>query len=254
MLEALCHGENSFVTLTYAAERFELVPKDLQDWLKRFRRAVSPKKIRFFAVGEYGDRTQRPHYHAAVFGHPPCYGGISNRLRGEPCPCPSCSVVRSTWSYGHVLVGRLEIKSAQYIAGYVTKKMTHREDPRLFGRSPEFGRMSLRPGIGANAMHDVASALLQYNLEKTRTDVPAALKIGGRAFPLGRYLRGKLREYVGHDKKSPEGSLQELENQLSIVRSYSFATGQSVQAVFEELNQPYASALHALNQREGKTL
>lgn len=253
MLESLLHANSSFITLTYAEERYDLVPKDLQDWLKRFRRAVSPAKLRFFAVGEYGDRTQRPHYHAAIFGHPACYGGISNRLRGEPCPCPACSVVRETWGFGHVMVARLEMKSAQYIAGYVTKKMTSRDHPGLYGRHPEFARMSLRPGIGANAMHDVASVLMQYGLEN-KGDVPPALRFGSRIMPLGRYLRSRLRVLVGKDEKSPEASLQALENQLQIVRSYSFATGKSVQSVFAELNQPYAAAIGARLSIEERSL
>lgn len=113
--------------------------------------------------------------------------------------------------------------------------------------------MSLRPGIGANAMHDVASVLMQYSLEE-KGDVPAALRFGSRLMPLGRYLRNHLRMLVGHEKKSPEGSLQQLKNQLSIVRAYSLAVNKPVKEVFEELNRPYANALQALNQREGKSL
>lgn len=117
--------------------------------------------------------------------------------------------------------------SAQYVAGYVTKKMTAKDDPRLVGRHPEFARMSLRPGIGAGMMSDVASTLMQFNLEKTQPDVPSALRHGGRTFPLGRYLRRRLRKECGLDEKAPQSSLLELEEKMRDVYARSI-TGPEV--------------------------
>ena len=42
------------------------------------------------------------------------------------------------------------------------QKMTAKDDPRLSGRPPEFCRMSLKPGIGADAMWDVASDFRRF--------------------------------------------------------------------------------------------
>lgn len=36
-------------------------------------------------------------------------------------------------------------------------------------------------------------------------DVPSSLRTGGKLAPLGRYLRGKLREEYGMDSKTPDG-------------------------------------------------
>lgn len=149
------------------------------------------------------------------------------------------------------MVGTLTDKSAQYIAGYVTKKMTRSDDPRLQGRLPEFARMSLRPGIGATAMWNVASELMRYNLEEAR-DVPLALRSGGKIAPIGRYLRGKVREMVGKDKKAPAWALQEAANKLSILRAYAFQANRSVASVFQEINQPYSDALQARLTIRGK--
>lgn len=245
LLEALSHGEKncSFVTLTYEdmpADRSVSVA-ELQLWLKRLRKYLSPRRVRYFCVGEYGDRSWRPHYHAALFGLGPCSaGGVGV---GE-CECAACSAVRQTWGFGHVMVAPLTKASAQYIAGYVTKKMTSNRDERLDGRSPEFARMSLRPGIGADAMWDVASVLLRYGLE-TRGDVPAQLRYGATVLPLGRYLQKKLRIMVGKDEKAPPEALQEGANKLSILRSFAFANDRSVASVFQEINEPYASRLAA---------
>lgn len=81
--------------------------------------------------------------------------------------------------------------------------MTRTDDPRLEGRWPEFARMSRRPGIGQSAMHDIASTLMQFNLEKSESDVPVTLAHGTSQQPLGRYLRQNLRRMMGKDEKAP---------------------------------------------------
>lgn len=190
-----------------------LVPSDVQLFLKRLRTFYAPIRLRYFAVGEYGDQTGRPHYHLAIFGVGPLsIAGLSVptkvvqpfKLTTSGLPVYIGDPLYSIWGKGHVFVGDLTKDSAQYIAGYVTKKMTNGKDQKtlqwLNGRHPEFARMSLRPGIGATAMEDVASVLFTEvgQLSMTSTgDVPSVLAHGKKKFPLGRYLRRKLRENLG---------------------------------------------------------
>lgn len=181
MLEAVMHPAASFVTLTYeeVPDGGSLVPQHLQLWLKRFRYFTG--SFRYYAVGEYGDRTERPHYHVALFGH------------GRECT----EVVHSSWGLGHVHVGDLTLESAAYVAGYVTKKLTSPDDPRLQGRQPEFARMSLRPGIGAYSMEEIARCLQSkagWDEIERLGDVPTVLRHGRKLLPLGRYLRRRLRK------------------------------------------------------------
>lgn len=82
--------------------------------------------------------------------------------------------------------------------------MTSEDDERLDGRHPEFARMSLRPGLGAHMMDEVASAILENDLHLTMEDVPAGLRHGSQIWPLDRYLRERLRERIGRDKKTPQ--------------------------------------------------
>lgn len=214
MLEAMQHEVSSFVTLTYSdgtvPQDGSLRPGDLQKWLKRLRKRVG--FIRFFAVGEYGDRTMRPHYHAALFGLGSCLKPW--HPKGKECPCPNCSVVRETWGFGHVMCAELNVRTAQYITGYVAKKFTRPDNPALGGRHPEFARMSLRPGIGAGAVPDVASVLMQWKLEESQVDVPVALRHGAKELPLGRYLRRLLRLQVGLDENAPPEVIEALRSGL----------------------------------------
>lgn len=238
-MEATLHGFNSFATLTYSEDRVpvggSLVPRDLQLFFKRLRKAYNGNAVRYFAVGEYGDQSARPHYHAALFGLPPC----ENRGVIGSCVCGPCSVVRETWGSGHVMLGELSTSSAAYIAGYVVKKWTSAAVPALNGRHPEFARMSLRPGIGAGVLPDVALGLIRSRYTEVQPDVPTALRHGSTVLPLGRYLTGKLREELGRPKQSP--SLAGVE-ELRLVREYSFSVGQSVKQTFVELageERPY---------------
>lgn len=224
-VEAAQYKDNAFVTLTYdpALEPRELVPGDLQGFIKRLRDRYAKGhggKFRFFGVGEYGDQAGRPHFHVMLFNYPTCIYRRSQfaRFGGVKC-CHWCDMVRSAWGKGNVFLGEVENDSAGYISGYVTKKMTARDDPRLNGRHPEFARMSLKPGIGADAMFDVAHTLLSYqNTLDTLTDVPGELRIGPASRPLGRYLKKRLRKYVGRDEKAPDAVLQEIQAQMLPVR------------------------------------
>lgn len=243
LLEQLQHGDSSFVTFTYNDESLpadgSLDPKHMQDWLKRFRKAIQPVKVRYFLVGEYGDVTERPHYHAAIFGYPPCHYLRSRYSSRRSSCCLICDQLRDTWGKGHILSGTLEEHSAQYVAGYVTKKLTAKDDARLKGRHPEFARMSLRPGIGADAIHEIASVFLLLNLEDTQADVPSALRHGSRLWPLGQFLRRKLREATFGQASTPEAAKRIIEESLRPLfdasRSFVEASPEVKRLVYKDL-------------------
>lgn len=207
MLEAAQYEHNAFVTLTYRDENLpgdlSVRPQVLSAFIKRLRDRID-FKVRYFGVGEYGDASGRPHYHLALFGYPTCNYGITRRR--ETC-CGNCDTIVAAWGQGQVLLGQLEPRSAAYIAGYINKKMTGEEDPRLEGRAPEFARMSLRPGIGVGMMHELASTLMEHKLDERMIDVPVTLRHGTKEMPLGRFLRRKLRTFIGRSENAPEAAL-----------------------------------------------
>lgn len=199
LLESFKHGDSCFVTLTYDDKNKpsdnSLYPKDTQLWFKRIRKVLAPQEIRYFMVGEYGDQTQRPHYHGVLFGLDAATAGGSDGQSG---------IVRDTWGLGFSYVGAFNIDVAQYVAGYVTKKMTQGKDKRLYGRHPEFARMSLRPGIGAFSAEDFARVLASpFGLVsiKESGDVPTSFRLASKSLPLGRYIRGKIRELLTPGQK-----------------------------------------------------
>lgn len=223
MLEAREQKDNAFITLTYDDENLPpggtLDPAAARNFLKRLRKAFQPQRFRYFLVGEYGEQTERPHYHAALFGVPSCRWGGSRYTKARSSCCVECDRIRKAWPAGSIFVGDLTAESAAYVAGYVTKKLTSKDDERLHGRYPEFARMSNRPGIGAHFMDDVASSLLEHSSVLDRChDVPSQLCHGGRSWPLGRYLRRRLRERVGRAPDAPKETLEEYKARLHLVR------------------------------------
>lgn len=107
------------------------------------------------------------------------------------------------------------LAGAEYVSQYAVKKMTREDDIRLKGRRPEFARMSLKPGLGHDFMWELASTLLQYpeRLEEM-VDVPTSLRMNGKKWPLGKYLRTKLREFVGRDPGTPPEVMEEILKEL----------------------------------------
>lgn len=220
-LESLSHEENSFVTLTYNDDHLpdgcNLKPEHPRLWLKRLRKAIQPAKVRFFLVGEYGNEGNRPinpHYHLSIFGM-----GAYSPVRYSDRVITFEELVSILWEKGFVQVREFNELTAQYVAGYVVKKLHDDQYQNLQGLSPEFARMSNRPGLGSLAMKQIATTIsqspaLMLELEKTG-DVPQQLQIGRRKIPLGRYLLRKLREEIGF---TPE-YIEEIKAQRTLVRA-----------------------------------
>lgn len=108
--------------------------------------------------------------------------------------------------------------------------MTKPDDARLEGRLPEFARMSLRPGIGLGMAHEIASTLMEHKLDERMIDVPLSLQHGRAKWPLGRYLRRKLRTFVGREENAPPEALAPQEEEMHALREAAWNSKTSVKA------------------------
>ena len=194
MLESKSHINNIFVTLTYDDNKVPmndnadliLFKPDVQNFMKRLRRRRNNERIRYFAVGEYGSQTNRPHYHLCLFGL---------HETDEPD-------IEKAWSeqgerIGITHVGEINSESARYIAGYTIKKLTRPNDERLMGKPPEFMISSKRNGgIGHDEVVRIAKRL-KNNPYLDTDEILNTFTIGGKAFPLGGYLTNVLFNNLG---------------------------------------------------------
>lgn len=158
--ESKMHDENVFVTLTYDDDNLpagrSLVKRDLQLFMKRLRKS-RPEKVRFYACGEYGDVTERPHYHILLFGT-----DFPDKKKYKENPSGGylydSSELRELWPFGSNLLGDVTFDSAAYVARYCMKKITgDHAEWHYAGREPEFSLMSRRPGIGATWLEKYGS-------------------------------------------------------------------------------------------------
>ncbi|ALS03690.1 VP4 [Gokushovirus WZ-2015a] len=150
--EASLHDLNVFLTLTYDDDHLppggSLVKKDFQDFMKRLR-FQHEGRIRYFACGEYGDQTERPHYHAIIFGAD-FADKRAHSKNDQGDQLYTSDLLDSLWGKGKCFIGSVSIESAHYVAKYCIKKVNGQLAAGHYGaRSPEFALMSLKPGIGA---------------------------------------------------------------------------------------------------------
>ena len=84
-------------------------------------------------------------------------------------------------------VGEVSRKSIQYVAGYITKKMTSDDD--------SFALMSRKPGIGSDAADAIVATLKKANISDV--NVGKELRIDGKKWPIGRYLSLRIEKLRG---------------------------------------------------------
>lgn len=220
LMELEYHDSAYFVTLTYnddyvprsyyadpdtgeAQPSLTLKKHDFQLFMKRLRKAFPNDKIRFFACGEYGPSTFRPHYHAILFGlHLPDLVPVGQSAQGfqyyhsealqnvwsqRIAPTREGSVTPLThplWSpMGHILVANVTWETCAYTARYVMKKLNGPEAQFYsdFNIEPPFSLMSRKPGI-ARQWYEDHPGMFDYEYISVKTPT------GGKKFRPPKYF------------------------------------------------------------------
>lgn len=176
-----------FVTLTYDSDSLpsdKSLHKDhLQKFIKRLRKNLNGRFIKYFACGEYGKKGSditpfgRPHYHLILFG----------------VDLDDSEIIKKSWSFcdwdllfkfkrGKKAIGFVTSDSCRYVAGYVQKKLFGFD--KLFyetnGLQPPFQLQS--QGIGLSYVLENSENILQIK------GVPYKNTIA----PIPKYYKKKL--------------------------------------------------------------
>lgn len=176
-----------FVTLTYENKFFSketgritpkgyltLVKRDFQLFMKRLRKLTTNGNIlKYYAVGEYGSSTFRPHFHAIIFN--------SNH-----------SDIEKAWSMGHVHIDHVNGNTVAYTTKYMHKGRlipVHANDDRI----PEFQLFS--KGLGLSYINEKTIAF--HNADLSRQYLTA---LGGVKVPMPRIYRNKLFDDITKKK------------------------------------------------------
>jgi hypothetical protein len=226
MLELQYHDSAYFCTFTYdddhvprtyypdpetgeAFPAMTLQKRDFQLLMKRIRKHFPDDQIRFFACGEYGSQTFRPHYHAIIFGLHLSDLIPYKKVRegGEFYTYYNSPSLQECWPYGFVVVGEVTWESCAYTARYVMKKLKGKEAVfyETHNIQPEFTLMSRKPGI-AREYYDTHPDLFDY--DKINISTPK----GGKSFRPPRYFE-KLFEV---DQPLRSAELKEIKKRMAI--------------------------------------
>lgn len=220
MLEARYqHLESLFSTFTYDEDhvpwaedpdtgeiRQTLRKSDLTTFLKHLRKTLAREQdsstlssssstlsqVRYIARGEYGTKTERPHYHVIFFGLAAGYEETIDKL----------------WKHGFTSTRQADSTNIRYTVKYLMKDNLGRDSIRLFGREPSYTVHSKQPPIGATAVPGLATALrgsVHIAVEGSSEDIPLLCKQGpfdyrvridGKTYPIDRTMVKEIKKYM----------------------------------------------------------
>lgn len=183
----------SFVTLTYDDEHliyaddrngrtYAVLDKDdVQKFIKRFR-YYDKRRIRYYIVGEYGEKSKRPHYHAIIFNH-------SDKIYEN---------LQKAWKKGFIHCGSVTSASITYVTKYLLKKQL-----TSYYIVKPFALMSKNPAIGLN--------YLNYNKNMHKSNKDPTVKLNGKNKRMPRYYRDKIFSKL--EKEIIRANMYDLVNQ-----------------------------------------
>lgn len=219
----------SFLTLTYHHAPSQGVSKrHVQLFLKRLRKKTG-QGLRYFAVGEYGEKTQRPHYHILLFNY-----------KDE-------KFVRSSWTYNGKSLGILHFgKVTEASIMYTTKYVIQRAAWQDKTRTPPFTLMSRAYGIGGQYLSDQVVSWhrrnkFNYILQR------------GKKYRLPRYYKDKIW-YRVKAKKAEYGILQHPDREKVNIESASSARKAKRKKVISLIKKGYKNPIHTMALRRNATM
>lgn len=174
--ESFYHEDSMFVTLTYDDDQLplELDPREAQLFIKRLRKHLGNRKIKYYITGEYGDTTDRCHLHAIIFN----LGLGDHKLQKSKNGYQILEgPLSKAWHKGFIFGGTVTPDSTRYVAEYIQKKMyglPAKDRPQPYALMSQ--------GLGKEWM-------LEHE-EYLRTNLKITFQ--GKEFPIPKYYREKL--------------------------------------------------------------
>lgn len=175
-----------------------LVKRDLQLFFKRLRAYYvdhfDHDGIRYYAVGEYGSKTRRPHFHVCFFNLPILDLELyANNFRGDALY--NSPTLEKLWGKGYVVIGELNWETAAYTARYCVKKFKGKQADEFYESMgdvlPEFSLSSRRPGIAGAYFDKEVETIYRHDC----IQLPSTRDRDGRT-TVPRYFDKLLEKYL----------------------------------------------------------
>lgn len=185
-----------FLTLTYNDDNlydpsnglitdcgeFNLNYKHHQDYIKRLRKSYEKTEkhpIKYFTVGEYGDKSDRPHFHSIIFN-------------------ADQQNIIDAWGRGNVHFGEVSEASIAYTLKYAVKRLArvYKRGYKESQDSREKERALISRGLGASYL--TTDIIKYYQNDITRS----VRKEGGQMVALPRYYKQRIYTEAQQEARS----------------------------------------------------
>lgn len=171
MCESFTHKYSAFLTLTYSDENLvytrngipTLYIPHLNHFFKDLRNCGY--KIQYYAIGEYGGKFGRPHYHIIIFYDVEIF-------------------FKNFWQYGNLHEASVSNASIHYVSKF--HMLPKDSDISNDYACPPFARMSKKLG------YDYLGNFLDFNTGEIKKELPCTIYFNGKSYPVPRYYRKLL--------------------------------------------------------------
>ena len=200
-----------------------------EDTLKGLKRVYKP--IRYFACGEYGSKTGRPHFHAIIYN-------CSPKILDEICQIQETTEdgtvlqsisPKSIWPHGYASISQYNVRRLAYTVKYVMKST----DEKFYAHLPKNFHpkavMSKNPVIGAAFLKEK-----KYYQDNNKQEV---LHPNGKKFPMPRYFRDRWFTRIEQMKYGLEKQLKMLERQKKIYAKYEYKNQNIEKIKYDQINE-----------------
>lgn len=182
--------DSIFLTLTYDEDHVpdngSVAKTEVQAFIKRLRKNLGKtRRIRYYAVGEYGEASGRPHYHAIIFGVAPCNAcqQCARRYIGVEPSDGDCAAIAAAWQdRGMIYIGDVSYDSCRYVADYCQKQLSG-----PLGRA-QYAERGIDPPFQLQSQ----SLGLQYAVDNFEQIEEDGILMHGSRMALPRYYTKKL--------------------------------------------------------------
>lgn len=222
MEEDKISSSSLFITLTYDTDNVHITPRgfmnldkrDVQLFMKKLRKQ-NTNTLKYYACGEYGDKTKRPHYHIILFN-------------------ANLQTIQKNWKHGQIHYGTVSEASVGYTLKYMSKPIKvplHQNDDR----NKEFSLMS--KGIGKSYL---THKMLKWHHADLKERMYCNIK-DNKKIAMPRYYKEKIYnqeqrgELKSHHTEKLTKELEELAYNPNI-REIMQSRKQSIKTEFRKLN------------------
>lgn len=191
--------------------------EDLQRFLDRlrayFRRLFGEKaKFRYFAVGEYGTNSLRPHWHVLLFHNSDSIHGVIKKCKSDNYNKDLSAI----WLYGSLYSETTDGRISDYLSGYVN---CHSALPEILSPYPQKRYKSILLGE-VRSISFISSCLKEKRFREMSTvsvvsrkgvksDISVSSSLVGRLFP----------RFSGYDAKDFKATYNALSCAYSVLRA-----------------------------------